>query len=314
MSETCLLCGGSSHHLISKKYGFDIVRCLDCGLVSVSPLPTKEQLAAYYKREYDHFRHSFSTPHTEPPKRKLPELRILERYCPPGKLLDVGSSHGHFIDNAHKYGWDVEGVEPHDESRIQSQSRSQHAVHELLSEAPDNSFDALTMWHVIEHISAPTDFLTEATRKLVPGGILALATPNVDSLVAKATGESWSWLSPPDHLYLYSPKTLPLLLHQTGFEVLHIETRRGRSRNFILLMLQAVVYRLGLFQKVKGSAQKAAHKFRASQSNVGKISIFFIVEKLTEALSLLLYPATLITWKLGLGEEVLAIARKSGTP
>lgn len=293
------------------KNGFDIIRCTGCGLVRVYPLPSPETLAAYYKEGYSQFTYSFTSPATEPPEKKLPELKILERYSPPGKLLDVGAAHGHFLVNAQRHGWTVAGVEPQDQARKDARERFGLTVHESLAGAPGASFDALTMWHVIEHIASPLDFLKDVRSKLTAGGVLALATPNIDSVVARATGESWGWLSPPDHVFLYSPRTLPRLLEHAGFEVIHVETRRGESRNFLMLMLQAIAYRLGLFSRMKQSVQKAAGKVRSSNSPAGRLSFFYIAEKVTDVLSYALYPALLIMWRAGLGDEVLAVARRT---
>jgi SAM-dependent methyltransferase len=235
---------------------------------------------------------------------------MLERFGTPGRLLDIGSAYGHFLANASTNGWQAEGVEPQIEARDLARTRFHLVVHESLAHAPETSYQSATMWHVIEHIPAPKEFLSQVREKLVDGGTLAISTPNIDSLVARATGESWGWLSPPDHLFLYSPTTLPRLLQLSGFELLHIETRRGQSRNTILLMLQALAYRMGLFQRMKQSVRKATQDFQDSGSLTRKLNFFRVVEQTTEFLSIFLYPLLLILWKAGLGDEVVAIARK----
>lgn len=305
----CILCRNEGFAPVCTKNGYDIVRCTTCGLVRVHPLPTPEQLAAYYKEGYNQFRYSFASPLGDPPVRKQRELRILERFQAPGKLLDVGSAYGHFLDNAHRHGWDTTGVEPQDEARIICQSRFRLPVLEHLDAVPAHAFDAATLWHVIEHLAAPVDFLSAVRSKLHDGGILALATPNIDSLVARATGESWGWLSPPDHLFLYSPRTLPRLLEAAGFEVLHVETRRGAGRNTLLLMMQAVAYRLGLFARIRSSVARASHTYHTARTVSGRVNVFVIAERITNFLSLLLTPALIALWKFGLGDEVLAVAR-----
>lgn len=310
MSDFCVLCQHQDAALICRKNGFTVVRCTTCTLVRVSPPPSKEELDAYYREGYNQFRYSFATPSVEPARRKSKELKIIERFVRPGKLLDVGSAHGHFLTQARYNNWEVTGVEPQDEARERSKARFNLNVHPSLAEAADNHFDVVTMWHVIEHIASPFDFLNDVQAKLSGRGLLAIATPNVDSLVARATGESWSWLSPPDHLFLYSPVTLQRLLRQSGFEVLHVETRRGESRNFILLMLQAASYRLGVFARMKESVQKAAYQVHTTPSLRSKVNFFYIVEKITDLLSYLLYPLLIMMWKRGWGDEVLVISRK----
>jgi len=310
MSDACPLCDETAAAFMCAKNGFDIVRCIECGLVRVHPLPSSETLSAYYKAGYNQFVYSFATPSSDPPLRKSPELKVLEKYCQTGTLLDVGAAHGHFMVNAQRHGWKVTGVEPQDEARTDAQSRFHLTIFESLSETRDHDADAVTMWHVIEHIASPLDFLRNARSKLKVGGALALATPNVDSLVARATGESWGWLSPPDHVYLYSPKTLPRLLEQAGFDVLHVETRQGESRNFLILMLQALAYRLGLFSRMKRSVQRAAEQVHTTDSLTSKLNFFYVTEKVTDVLSYALYPVLIILYRKGLGDEVLAVARR----
>ncbi len=310
MNNDCIICGSSGDVFLCRKNGFDLYRCENCGLVRVIPPPSREQLESYYKDGYRQFRYSFRTPLTDPPRRKMGELKILERYCSSSSLLDVGAAYGHFMHNAKQYGWDVTGVEPQDEARILAQSRFRLKIHESLADAPDNKFSVVTLWHVIEHITTPYEFIGEIHKKLVRGGTFALSTPNLDSLSAKATGQSWGWLSPPDHVILYSPKTLSRLLEQAGFEVLHLETRRGPARNILLLVLQGIVYRLGLFNRVKSSVQHAVQEYQSARTVQKRINVFVVVEKITEAVTFLLTPVLAILWKLGLGDEVYVIARK----
>jgi len=310
MNDPCIICGNTEHAFVCTKNGFDLVRCASCGLVSVSPLPAKKELEDYYKEGYNQFLYSFTSPLTRPATRKTKELKIVEGHANGRRLLDVGSAHGHFMEHARRHGWNVTGVEPQDDARTLAKSRFPHEVHQNLSTVADASYDAATVWHVIEHIANPIEFLKSINAKLSANGIIAIATPNVDSLVAKATGKSWGWLSPPDHLYLYSPNTLPRLLELAGFEVREVVTRRGQSRNFFFLMLQAIVYRLGMFTSVKSSVRLAAGKAQSAKSVTGKLSIFYIVERITELISLLLIPGLLVLWRMGLGDEVLAVGRK----
>ncbi len=310
VSNPCMICKGTERTHLCSKNGFDLYRCSTCGLVRVDPLPAQEEIDRYYTEAYNQYRYSFNKPLADPARRRSHNLTVLERFCVPSTLLDVGSAYGHFMQNAKSNGWKAQGVEPLNEARILTQSRFRLPVFASLKDAPSNSFNAATMWHVIEHIPQPMDFLQDVRSKLRDGGILALATPNIDSLSAKATGTSWGWLSPPDHLVLYSRSTLPRLLEQCGFDVLHVETGRGPAKNILLLMLQAIVFRLGLFNTMKQSVQKAAYEYQSARTLGDKINVFVVTEKLTEGLTFLLSPLLALLWKAGLGDEVLVVARK----
>lgn len=312
MSDPCILCGAGQRTPVCTKNGFQIVRCASCGLVFVDPMPSPGTLEAYYREGYDQFRYSFSSPGDDPPKRRMGELRLLERHAGTRRsVLDVGAAFGHFLVNARSHGWEVTGVEPQDNARTRARERFHLEISASIDQVPDGCVDTVTLWHVIEHIATPITFLQSIRPKLRERGIIALTTPNIDSLVAQATGESWGWLSPPDHLFLYSPKTLPGLLERTGFEVLEVGTRRGQSRNTVLLMLQAVAYRLGLFGQLKESVALAAREVRSRQGH-GTFNVFWLTEKITGAISFLLTPVLMLFWKAGLGDEVYAVGRKKG--
>jgi SAM-dependent methyltransferase len=310
MSTPCLLCGATSRVLMTLKGEYEYYRCTSCGLVRVDPFPTKEQLDRYYRQAYNQYRYSFNVPLADPSRRKLRYLKAVERFRPRGRLLDVGCAYGHFLENARFNGWRVEGVEPLNDARILAQSRFRLTVHETIENAPTGVFDAVTLWHVIEHIPAPQDMLRALHARLASGGVLALATPNIDSLSARITGASWGWLSPPDHVILYSRHTLALRLEQSGFEVLYVETGRGPARNLLLLSLQGIAYRLGLFRQMKSSVQKAVYEFQSTRTLRSRLNLFFLTEKITEGVTLLLTPFIALLWKMGLGDEVLIVARK----
>jgi SAM-dependent methyltransferase len=313
MNKPCILCGTGERKPVCTKNGFEIVRCVACGLVFVDPMPSPVQIEEYYREGYDQFRYSFASPSDAPPKRRMGELRLLERHAGTRRsVLDVGAAFGHFLSNARTHGWEVTGVEPQNNARARARERFQLEIRESVGEVPDQCVDAATLWHVIEHIATPVDFLVSIRPKLRQGGIVAVTTPNINSLVARATGESWGWLSPPDHLFLYSPHTLPRLLERTGFEVLEVGTRRGQSRNTMFLMLQAVAYRLGLFGQLKQSVARAAETVRSRPSGRNALNIFWLAEKVTEGVSFLLTPVLVLLWKAGLGDEVYAVGRKKG--
>jgi SAM-dependent methyltransferase len=310
MTTPCLLCEATERVLVTRKGEYEYYRCLSCGLVRVDPFPTREQLDRYYRQVYNQYRYSFDVPLSNPSRKKLRYLKVLEMFRRRGRLLDVGCAYGHFLENARLNGWRVEGVEPLNDARILAQSRFRLTVHEKIDLAPTGVFDAVTMWHVIEHLPAPQEALRAIHTRLVSGGMLALATPNIESLSAYITGASWGWLSPPDHVILYSRRTLARLLEQSGFEVLHCETGRGPARNILLLCLQGIAFRIGLFRQMKASVQKAVYEFQSKRTLRSRLSPFFIAEKVTGALTFLLTPVIALLWKMGLGDEVLIVARK----
>jgi len=144
-----------------------------------------------------------------------------------GKLLDVGCGNGWFIAQMRDLGWDVLGLEP--DALAAKQAHEQHgvAVHiGSLEEAglPDDSFDAITMHHVIEHVPHPNQTLRECARLLKPNGRLVIMTPNIQSLGHKVFREAWLHLDPPRHLYLFSHQALFRGLELAGLKLVALRT------------------------------------------------------------------------------------------
>lgn len=144
-----------------------------------------------------------------------------------GQLLDVGCGNGSLVAPLQDIGWDVTGI---DFDPIPAKlAREQYGlkVHEgTLEEVqlPVESFDAITMHHVIEHLPNPLGTLRECWRVLRPGGKLVVVTPNIGSLAYRIFGQAWSYLDPPRHLTIFTCDTLAGSAEQAGFHVVDMRT------------------------------------------------------------------------------------------
>lgn len=150
---------------------------------------------------------------------------------PNGKLLDVGCGNGSFLAVMKKLGWNVSGVEPDVNAAIIAMDRLAAPISiGTLEKANflDNSFDAITAHHVIEHMHDPIGFLRESLRILKPGGKLVVTTPNVGSLGHRVFRMSWRDLDVPRHLHIFSPQTIKICAEKVGFTV---ETLRTTARS-----------------------------------------------------------------------------------
>jgi SAM-dependent methyltransferase len=225
--RTCELCGSRSHATLYDVAGFPIVRCRTCGLVFVGRIPEPEELVALYDDSYwedpeqvgyDGYRaaearkrHHFRT-----------LLREIEALVPPGRLLEVGSAYGYFLDEARRRGWRVRGVEPSTHAARHAREVFSVDVDERpLAELPPEpeSLDAVVLWDVIEHLPDPRRTLESAHARLRPGGVVGMSTGDIESLSARLHGRDWSLLTPPWHQFYFSRKTLRSLLEQVGFRV-----------------------------------------------------------------------------------------------
>jgi SAM-dependent methyltransferase len=208
--------------------GYHLVRCPSCSLVYVGDPPAEERLPELYSEAY------FEVPATPgydgygaAEARKFEHYRglldTIERLAPNrGDLLEIGSAYGYFLVQAQARGWRVLGVEPSSHAVHEARQRFGHATHEgtleTLRRAPE-SFDAVVLWDVIEHLPHPARTLVHAIALLRPGGLLALSTGDIGSLSARFHGKEWSLLTPPWHLFYFSRSTLAALVVRAGFRI-----------------------------------------------------------------------------------------------
>lgn len=143
-----------------------------------------------------------------------------------GRVLDVGCGAGETLTELRRLGWQTEGVEPDPRAAEHAIRRGLDVKVGLLEDQryPSGSFDAITMSHVIEHVHDPIVLLAECRRVLKPNGLLVVTTPNVKSLGHHLFGRHWRVLEVPRHLTVFSRETLTLALHEAGFSGVAVRT------------------------------------------------------------------------------------------
>lgn len=236
----CNLCGSDAHRSFPNAAGSTkIVRCEVCGLVFTNPQPSPQELERQLSRRF-----SLEDEVLEYQRDKSGMLlRELERLGGPGKILDVGCGWGTFLSVARERGWDGAGVEVRD--FIADYARDRVGVPVFYGELrdagfPDEHFDAVTLWEVLEHVSDPSGLLREVHRILKLDGILGLLVPNVESHSARTKEEWWA----PFHLFHFSNATLRGMVERAGFTVVreivnpHVEAGQDcRARRVVLKRL-----------------------------------------------------------------------------
>ena len=225
--RACELCGALSQDRLYDVDGFPIVRCRACGLVFVGRAIEPEELVALYDSSYwDDPEEVGYDGYGDAEARKRHHFRTLlhelESLVPPGRLLEVGSAYGYFLDEARGRGWEVHGVEPSPHAARHAREAFGLDVDERpLAELPPEpgSVDAVALWDVIEHLPDPRRTLESAHARLRPGGVVGISTGDFESLSARLHGRHWSLMTPPWHQFYFSRKTLRRLLEVVGFEV-----------------------------------------------------------------------------------------------
>lgn len=243
MSKNCIICGGAGTRRLFAKGGRDFVRCTDCGLVRVDPLPTVEENRRYYDETY---REWYSTFHEASDIRRLiaeHRMQQVAAFARPGRWLDVGCAAGQFVALARERGVDAEGLDiaPAAIEHALAQGIPAHlgSVEEFV---PPHLYDTITAFDVLEHTIDPVAFLDRVRTWLVPGGTLALTLPDVSSIYPQwIMRRYWFYYLPEDHLHYFDPSTARSLLEQRGFHVDKI------GRAYKLLTGRYVVDQLKIF-------------------------------------------------------------------
>ncbi|MCB1024846.1 MAG: class I SAM-dependent methyltransferase [Acidobacteria bacterium] len=212
----CSICNSGDVRRIGTKNSFDIVRCRTCRTLFAK----KIEAAADdfdYSTYYDEANLSVPDFVKESYLRTISDL---ESHRGNNRFLDVGCGAGTLLRIANELNWDTTGVEVSKPAAEHLRSEGLNVFKGTLDEAnfSDNSFDVITCTEVIEHVTDPKGLLKEIARILSPDGILWMTTPHSNGLSGKLLGANWSVVAPPEHLNLFSAKSMKLCLDEVGLK------------------------------------------------------------------------------------------------
>jgi 2-polyprenyl-3-methyl-5-hydroxy-6-metoxy-1,4-benzoquinol methylase len=270
--RTCPICDEKQVEVWASLRQHTYIRCTRCQLVWLAEIPSEAELHAYYNSAYEVDRLS----HSEKMRRQGPLLlSLIEKDLDERRnLLEVGCSYGYFLELARNRGWTVEGLEISREASTWARDRLQLSVRTGSLEEHGASwracFDAVALFHVLEHHRHPRTLLEQTRDVLRMGGRILLRTPNAASWAARICRSQWEWLSPPAHIYLFTPASLKGLLQSVGFKIEAITTQRGDAHGLLFELVRASAKGLlsrGSSEAISGS-QPFSHRgwFHTAQS------------------------------------------------
>jgi 2-polyprenyl-3-methyl-5-hydroxy-6-metoxy-1,4-benzoquinol methylase len=214
-------------YLVSNE-SFDLKANADNSILVTTPRPEDNNLGFYYESE-DYISHTDSSRSLFHKIYQLirnvalnNKLKLIKRLNGnPGTLLDYGCGTGDFLELAQKTGWNVQGIEPSGQARHIAETKTGSNIQHPneLESIPSNSFDVITLWHVLEHVPNLMETVNELKRVLKPGGYLILALPNFNSRDARQYSERWAAYDVPRHLWHFSKKGVEHLAAQSDFEI-----------------------------------------------------------------------------------------------
>ncbi len=196
----------------------------------VFPLPEPEAQESYGEAGYDAAYIAAIRPWFETLARMRADR--LDTLVPHGRtrlLLDVGSGYGVLLGEAASRGWDALGIEP---SRFEAEYAAREFGASVVSEPAgrglaqlgESRFDAVTFWHVAEHLLDARECLQRAIELLRPGGVLVVNSPNIDSAIYWLVGRRWDWIYTPGHVQYFSVHGLAKWIEGKGLNVATKET------------------------------------------------------------------------------------------
>ena len=231
---------------------FKIALCRSCGFTVTSPQPSSEELPRFYSPGY----------YGVPTANRFPSMvEKLQRYLNglrarqvescngrrQGRVLDVGCGRGFLLKVFQKRGWEVTGTELSDWAA--NCARGVLGLPVLTGNLqelnlPANHFDAVVMWHVLEHVPDPRSTLAEVHRILKQDGVFMIGVPNFGAWEARFSRDKWFHLDVPRHLTHFTKDTLQRALLDTGFQV---KTRYGSAPEYdVFSFIQSCQNRIGL--------------------------------------------------------------------
>lgn len=245
-NSKCNICQSPNAQRIFRKNDFWIVKCHGCGVLRVETIPSETEALLIYndrdhrwdlnRQKYIKESEAYSQKQKDRFFRDIKKVKINK-----GKLLDVGCGGGFFLKCMEEIYSQVTGIEV---SMLQVEFAQKimklNVIKGTLQTAkfPEDLFDTITFWDVLEHVVDPLTTLQEARKILKKDGLIAVSTPNAGGITATFTKESWLYYSPPQHLHFFTPKTLKLLLRKAGFTILKVRTENIYFNNIIQSLRQ----------------------------------------------------------------------------
>lgn len=209
---------------------FVVWQCADCSLRFTQDVPDAASIGPYYKSDayISHTDTKAGLVNRVYQKVRTVTLQqkagIIRRYTglDKGRLLDYGAGTGAFCHKMRQEGWTVRGIEPDEDARKVAARNFRLSLEEppVLDGLPEASFDAITLWHVLEHVHHLQEAVEHFKRLLAPRGKLVVAVPNYQSGDAAIYRTRWAAYDVPRHLYHFSPQAIEVLMRNHGLRVI----------------------------------------------------------------------------------------------
>jgi 2-polyprenyl-3-methyl-5-hydroxy-6-metoxy-1,4-benzoquinol methylase len=288
----CPVCGSSDIHplLTAKDHSvsgeeFVIWQCQSCTLRFTQDVPDESSIGPYYQSQ-DYISHSNTS------KGLLNKLYqavrkftlgqksglVISRTTNHGRILDIGAGIGAFLNEMKGKGWDIEGIEPDYGARQQAKNLFAIDLKPTpeLQHIPHNSFDAITLWHVLEHVESLQDYVALLKQLLKKNGKIFIAVPNYSSLDADLYGNRWAAYDVPRHLYHFTPRSIEVLVQKHGMKII---ARKPMWFDAFYISLLSSKYRTGKTSWLGAGINGIRSNLKALLNKEKTSSLIYIISK-----------------------------------
>ena len=222
----------TKHFLNVKDYSvsqetFELLHDEELDMLITHPQPSLEKLPSYYE-SVDYISHTDGNKSLFEKMYQLVKsialknkLKLINSQSSKGKILDIGAGVGDFLSVCKNDGWQTIGIEPSDKAKAIALNKGVSFV-ENLSELESNSFDIITMWHVLEHVPDLENQIKELKRLIKPTGTVIIAVPNFKSYDASHYGVFWAAYDIPIHLWHFSKTAIQKLFAKENLELVKV--------------------------------------------------------------------------------------------
>lgn len=289
--ELCPDCGNAniSFVLSAKDYTvsgevFEIWECKNCTLRFTQNIPAGEEIGKYYQSE-NYISHSDTTKgfinnlYHKVRKRTLIQKRkliIKTTGKSTGQILDLGCGTGAFLAVMQEANWNCSGIEPDESARKKAQELYGLQVKETgeFYNLPAQTFDAITLWHVLEHVHDLHPYIQQLRKILARDGKLFIAVPNYTSADEKIYNECWAAYDVPRHLYHFSPQAMEQVMNKHG---LKIEKMKPMWYDSIYVSMLSEQYKTGSQHPVRALINGTVSNLEAAFDHKKCSSLIYII-------------------------------------
>ncbi|UKM65571.1 class I SAM-dependent methyltransferase [Flavobacteriaceae bacterium GSB9] len=264
---------------------FQLLENTEFGFLETHPKPSSDKLPEYYQSE-DYISHTDS-------KRNMFEkvyhlvrsislkskLKLIDTVSVGEKrLLDFGCGTGDFLQTAQKNNWQVTGIEPNQQARTIANKKTNNSVFDVdeLSKLEEQSFDVITLWHVLEHLPNLEEDLWAFQKLLKPNGTLIIAVPNYQSYDAKHYKNFWAAFDVPRHLWHFDKNAMMKLMRSVSMKLKKVKPMWFDA---FYVSLLSEKYKTGKMNPIKGIWIGLLSNFKALTTKEAS-SLIYILNKM----------------------------------